>query len=205
MSSASTLAEEEHVPYALSSSYAKTCHLLSSDRQRTYSRQIEDDNDLNIPYRTLSAGAVIEEYTQETSTGQIIKKTFSHTTGEAKEYKLVTFEINDKENPKNWSKLYKWWCTMTIASVCFVVAFASAIITADIGGPAEEFNVSTEVSLLAITLFVIGFGVGPMVFACVYLSLPFEAVFLTCNTDLSAKSSGVRSSMLPLSGLLLSS
>lgn len=54
---------------------------------------------------------------------------------------------------------------MIIAFVCFVVAFASSVITADIIGPAEDLGMSQEVSLLAITLFVVGFGIGPMAFA----------------------------------------
>ncbi|KAF1963485.1 major facilitator superfamily transporter [Byssothecium circinans] len=54
---------------------------------------------------------------------------------------------------------------MCVALVCFVVAFNSAVITADIEGVAEEFHVSEEVALLTITLFVVGFGVGHMAFA----------------------------------------
>jgi len=54
---------------------------------------------------------------------------------------------------------------MVVAATCFTVAFNSAVITADIAGPAEEFGVSEEVSLLAITTFVLGFGIGPMAFA----------------------------------------
>ena len=49
---------------------------------------------------------------------------------------------------------------MVVALTCFVVAFASSVVTPDIDGVAEEFNVSTEVALLSITLFVVGFGVG---------------------------------------------
>lgn len=78
---------------------------------------------------------------------------------------LVHFIENDPENPKNWSKAYKWYCTMVVALTCFVVAFASSVITADIAGTVEEFGVSEEVGLLSISLFVVGFGVGPMVFA----------------------------------------
>jgi multidrug resistance protein len=77
----------------------------------------------------------------------------------------VTFVDGDAENPKNWSKAYKWWCTMVVAITCFAVAFNSAVITADLKAPAIEFQVSDEVSLLAITLFVLDFGLGPMVFA----------------------------------------
>lgn len=57
------------------------------------------------------------------------------------------------------------YCTMCVAITCFVVAFNSAVVTADLEGVAETFHVSEEVTLLTITLFVIGFGVGPMVFA----------------------------------------
>jgi len=78
---------------------------------------------------------------------------------------MVTFKLNDPENPKNWSKAYKWWCTMCVAITCFVVAFNSAVITADLEGVSAEFHVSEEVSLLTITVFVVGFGVGPMAFA----------------------------------------
>ncbi|KAH7324986.1 multidrug resistant protein [Stachybotrys elegans] len=78
---------------------------------------------------------------------------------------LVVFEPNDPENPKNWSKAFKWYCTMVVAMTCFVVAFASSVITADIPGVAREFNVSEEVALVSISLFVVGFGVGPMAFA----------------------------------------
>lgn len=49
---------------------------------------------------------------------------------------------------------------MCVAFTCFVVAFNSGVITADIEGPAKEFGVSREVGFLAITLFVVGFGVG---------------------------------------------
>ena len=49
---------------------------------------------------------------------------------------------------------------MVVAVTCFVVAFCSAVITAGTVGPEKEFHVSQEVSLLPITVFVIGFGIG---------------------------------------------
>ncbi|KAI0883229.1 MFS general substrate transporter [Annulohypoxylon maeteangense] len=124
---------------------------------------IRDPNlDVNLPYRTLSNEANLTEYTTETEQGQIpgpLEPDGEH------RYKLVTFVPNDPENPKNWSKGYKWYCTMVVAATCFVVAFSSSVVTADIVGVAKEFNVSDEVALLSITLFVVGFGIGPMIFA----------------------------------------
>ncbi|KAK8066408.1 hypothetical protein PG997_013155 [Apiospora hydei] len=138
-----------------SSSSASTAAVDAADApQRTKTREsrrsaVGPDVDLTLPYRTLSADANFNEYLEETITGTI----------------EVTFVENDPENPKNWSKAYKWYCTMVVAITCFVVAFASSVVTADIVGVADEFHVSEEVALLSITLFVVGFGVGPMAFA----------------------------------------
>jgi len=82
-----------------------------------------------------------------------------------KDYKMVAFAPGDPEDPKNWSNARKWWCTMVVAVTCFVVAFASSVITADIGSMATEFGVSYEAGLVSISVFVVGFGVGPMIFA----------------------------------------
>jgi len=113
--------------------------------------------DVNLPYRTLSAGANLDEYTTEKASGHIPGPLEPNGTTR---YKLVTFTPNDPENPKNWSKLYKWWCTMVVAATCFVVAFASSVITADIAGVQKEFDVSEEVALISISIFVVGFGLG---------------------------------------------
>lgn len=115
---------------------------------------------LNLPVREVNDDADLREYTTETRTGEIIRPIKSNVTGQLEDWKLVTFTIDDPENPKNWSKLYKWYCTMVVAFTCFVVAFASSVITADLTGPAEDFGVSREVSFVVITVFVIGFGVG---------------------------------------------
>lgn len=118
--------------------------------------------DLNIPTRILSNDANLEEYRHETSSGIILQTHVREVDGreEKVQYKLVTFTDGDPENPKNWSKAKKWWCTIMISLVCFTVAFCSAVITADIEGVTETFHVSTEVAFLTITLFVVGFGIG---------------------------------------------
>jgi hypothetical protein len=130
-------------------------HRTETQKPRKESR--DPNLDINLPYRTLSVDANLEEYTTEKESGVIPIP--SKEKGKP-EYKLVTFVPNDPENPKNWSKPYKWWCTMVVAFTCFVVAMASSIITADIIDVEKEFGQSEEVVLLSITLFVIGFGVG---------------------------------------------
>ncbi|POS73857.1 hypothetical protein DHEL01_v207750 [Diaporthe helianthi] len=119
----------------------------------------------SLPYRTLSQDANFDEYTTEHQSGEIKGPVVRGPSGKETQYKLVTFTPGDPENPKNWSKAYKWYCTMVVAITCFVVAFASSVVTADLVGVRETFNVSEEIALLTITLFVVGFGVGPVIFA----------------------------------------
>lgn len=80
--------------------------------------------------------------------------------------RIVQFIPGDKENPKNKSKGLKWLYTILLGAICFVVALGSAIVTGDIKGPMEYFGVSMEVIILAsVTMFVLGFGIGPCLFA----------------------------------------
>ncbi|KAI0087647.1 MFS multidrug transporter [Irpex rosettiformis] len=144
-------------------------HYLAHRPNQPPETEFEDEaiEDLNIPTRILSTDANLEEYRRETRTGVILQTHSRIVDGKEKEvqYKLVTFTEGDPENPKNWPKWKKWWCTSLISLVCFTVAFCSAVITADIEGVAKEFHVSNEVVFLTITLFVAGFGIGPMFFA----------------------------------------
>ena len=105
---------------------------------------------LSLPYREVTKDANLDEYLHETAQGVILTKIITRLTGKLEEHKLVTFTIGDPENPKNWSKGHWWYCTMVVA------AFASGVITPRV----REIYVSNEVSLLTITLFVTGFGVG---------------------------------------------
>lgn len=136
----------------------KTRETIHRTTSRTSHKEARDPElDVNLPYRTLSNAANLNEYTIETPSGEIDGGL--EPDGKTN-WKLVTFKPNDPENPKNWSKAYKWYCTMVVAITCFVVAFCSSVITADIAGVEEEFNRSEEVVLVSISIFVVGFGLG---------------------------------------------
>lgn len=81
--------------------------------------------------------------------------------------RLVVFTgPEDKGDPKNKSEALKWLYTVLLGIICFVVALGSAIVTGDLERPKEYFGVSEEVIILAsVTMFVLGFGLGPLVFA----------------------------------------
>jgi hypothetical protein len=136
-------------PPAPPSNASESPSLLSEKEER---ENVAAEDMPYLPYRTMTETASMSEYVQETATG--LRSVKSHRSGKLERFELVTFKENDVDNPKNWSKAYKWWCTMIVATTCFVVAFNSAVITADIEGVCEEFGVSQEVGLLSVTLFV---------------------------------------------------
>src|SRR5436853_858119 len=63
---------------------------------------IDGDDLINLPFRTLSNEARLDEYTTETIDGQILREVRSNATGNIERYELVTWKVNDPENPKNW-------------------------------------------------------------------------------------------------------
>lgn len=89
------------------SSLSSTSRESLDERQPNITTGVED----GVPYEFVTEDAVVDataEYLQETVTGQRIETTITRT-GEKEEVKIVTFTIHDKENPKNWSKAYKWY------------------------------------------------------------------------------------------------
>ncbi|EGV64916.1 Synaptic vesicle transporter SVOP [Yamadazyma tenuis] len=93
--------------------------------------------------------------------------------------RLVVFLDGDKQNPKNFSSGRKWLYTALLGFVCFVVALGSAIVTGDMDRPRDYFGVSEEVIILAsVTTFVIGFGVGPLLFAPLSEELGRQPIYM---------------------------
>lgn len=78
---------------------------------------------------------------------------------------IVDFEPGSREDPRNWSNGRKWYCTLSCALLCLTVALGSAMPTGDLKSQAHTLHVSMEAIFLSITLFVLGFGVGPLIFA----------------------------------------
>ncbi|EHK98277.1 putative Uncharacterized transporter C36.03c [Glarea lozoyensis 74030] len=78
---------------------------------------------------------------------------------------------DDPENPMNWPARKKWINTVTMGMMTFCVTFASSVFSNATRPTAELFHVSTEVTTLGTSLFVLGFAVGPLIWG------PFSEVF----------------------------
>jgi multidrug resistance protein len=78
---------------------------------------------------------------------------------------FVTFTLGDPENPKNWSRLYKWYITLVASILVVCIAFGSSIVTGGLGLIEEKYNVSLEVAILTCSIMVCGFAVGPLLWS----------------------------------------
>jgi len=78
---------------------------------------------------------------------------------------LVKFEDGDRENPRNWHPYYKCFLTFQLGMLAMAGSLGSAIISPAEPDIAKDFNISTEVTVLCVSLYVLGFAFGPSLWA----------------------------------------
>ncbi|GAA6055392.1 hypothetical protein JCM3770_001086 [Rhodotorula araucariae] len=78
---------------------------------------------------------------------------------------IVKFLDDDKENPMNWSQTKKWGITCNAAISTFCIAFASSAYSGGLIDFMIYFKQDTEVITLGLSLFVLGFACGPLLWA----------------------------------------
>lgn len=78
---------------------------------------------------------------------------------------VVTWIPDDAGNPMNWSKGLKWTITMIVAVECFVTAFSSSAFSGCLRELVSHFQASTTLLTAGISLFVLGFALGPLLWA----------------------------------------
>ncbi|OAA48504.1 benomyl/methotrexate resistance protein [Metarhizium rileyi] len=78
---------------------------------------------------------------------------------------LLAFKPDDIENPPNWSTPRR--LTVTICAVMLVMnaTFASSAPSGCLPSIAKDFGISSEAAALTITLFLLGYCAGPLLFA----------------------------------------
>lgn len=70
---------------------------------------------------------------------------------------------NDPQNPQNWSMGRKVFVTFLLCLLTFSVYMGSAIYTPGIESIVAYFQVSQITATFGLTLFVLGYGIGPMI------------------------------------------
>lgn len=78
---------------------------------------------------------------------------------------LISWIPNDPRNPMLFPLFAKWFITMTMAACTLAVTLGSSMYSGGIAQIVIAFGISEEVAILGISLFVLGFAIGPLVWA----------------------------------------
>lgn len=85
--------------------------------------------------------------------------------GSALDPYLVEWIPNDPRNPMNFSFARKWVIAIITAFSIFVISFSSSAYTGGIVQISSQFEISHTVALLGVSMFVLGFALGPLIWA----------------------------------------
>lgn len=77
----------------------------------------------------------------------------------------LTFDEDDIENPQKWTKARRTYITIVAVLLVVNATFASSGPSGSLPSIVEYFGVSTEAAGLTITLFLLGYCAGPLIFA----------------------------------------
>ncbi|OAA36873.1 Major facilitator superfamily domain, general substrate transporter [Metarhizium rileyi] len=83
--------------------------------------------------------------------------------GTADDPYVIDYLPDDRQDPLNMSMQRKWVITFLQAMSALVVTFASSVYASGIEDVKRHFDVSEEVSILGLSLFVLGFALGPLI------------------------------------------
>ena len=94
-----------------------------------------------------------------------IRNSHYHGAGTEDNPYIVTWIDHDPRNPMLYSAVKKWTLVLLVAIATLAVSFVSSAYSGGTVQIIEEFHLSEEVSILGISLFVLGFAIGPLLWA----------------------------------------
>lgn len=99
---------------------------------------------------------------------------------------IIEFKPGDENNPMNFSASKKWLITSVVTTSVFAVTLTSSAYSASSQQILAEFHSSKEVFALGISLFVVGFAVGPSVWAPLSELYGRRVIFVASHAPLVA-------------------
>ncbi|KAH0833550.1 hypothetical protein AYO21_05228 [Fonsecaea monophora] len=99
---------------------------------------------------------------------------------------IIDFLQNDCQDAMNFTKGRKWAIAVLQSLSTFAVTFASSVYVSGIGGITQRFGVSREVATLGLSLFVLGFALGPLIWAPLSEVYGRKSIFVVSFTAYTA-------------------
>ncbi|OGE47636.1 hypothetical protein PENARI_c039G10839 [Penicillium arizonense] len=150
------------------------------------SKTSSDNAKSSQPWKTTLLGAV---FYQGDLPLEVINHSFSGSGSKEDPY-LVGWLPEDEGNPMTFRDTRKWLLNLLGAFSAFTVALASSAYSGGLAKITRYFAISDEVALLGVSLFVIGFAVGPLLWAPLSESYGRRYVFIASGAALIATLAG---------------
>jgi hypothetical protein len=99
--------------------------------------------------------------TNPTRTGDFEKTHNYDGSGTEEDPFVVEFPRGDPSNPMNWSQSRKWFITVIVTMSVFIVTMTSSAPSSSSRELISNFNISRIEFILSVSLFVLGFAIGP--------------------------------------------
>lgn len=103
---------------------------------------------------------------------------------------LVKFLPEDPENPKNFSEARKWFYTFVVTLSVFSATLLSSAYSGTTSEIEAEFGSNSETIASGISLFVLGFALGPVLWAPLSETYGRRVLFCTTFAGLTAVTAG---------------
>ncbi|KAJ7470516.1 MFS general substrate transporter [Mycena latifolia] len=78
---------------------------------------------------------------------------------------IVDWDLHDAENPLNFNNRKKWIITSQLAFCTWTISFSSSVYSGGLETMARDLRISDNVAILGLSLYVLGFALGPLIFA----------------------------------------
>ncbi|KAJ5725065.1 uncharacterized protein N7483_006422 [Penicillium malachiteum] len=138
------------LPQNMGTDYARARHGRASDASSHSLTLNEDELEANHGLENLEKTQSTPITPKKTRDGHIL---------------VDWYYTDDAENPHNWSNLKRALIATIICLYTFVVYTTSAIYTSSEQGIMERFGVGEVVVTLGLSLYVLGYGTGPLIFS----------------------------------------
>lgn len=124
-------------------------------------------------------------------------------TGTVEDPHIVSWIPNDPRDPMGFSNVSKWALMLLVSIMTFDVALVSSAYSGSTIEIIADFRISEEVSLLGVSLFVVGFAVGPLFWAPLSEIYGRRYVFLASAATMTAFVAGSAGSQNPWTLIIL--
>ncbi|GFF46456.1 uncharacterized transporter mfs2 [Aspergillus lentulus] len=104
---------------------------------------------------------------------------------------VVTWIPDDPRNPMNFTEARKWSYTILVAIATLAVTLVSSAYTGGVEEIQQEFGIGSEVATLGVSLFVLGFAIGPLLWAPLSELFGRQILFIGTYALLTAFNAGM--------------